>query len=91
LRRAANVLGALGADHLAGFLKRLPSEKKPAENNAAGAKPGNVNPPMNNRAGDPAAPRIPPPPLPLPDKRPDGKPPEKPAETPVDPFDALGR
>jgi hypothetical protein len=91
LRRAANVLGPLGADHLAGFLKRLPSEKKAAENNAAGAKPGNVNPPVNNRAGDPAAPRIPPPPVPAEDKPAGGKPREKPAEPPIDPFDALGR
>jgi tetratricopeptide (TPR) repeat protein len=91
LRRAANVLGQLGADHLTGFLKRLPSEKKAAENNAAGAKPGDVNPPLNNRAADPAAPRLPPPPLPAEDKPAGGKPREKPAETPIDPFDALGR
>jgi hypothetical protein len=90
LRRAANVLGPLGADHLTGFLKRLPSEKKAAENNAA-AKPGDVNPPLNNRAADPAAPRIPPPPVPAEDKPAGGKPPAKPTQPPIDPFDALGR
>jgi hypothetical protein len=89
LRRAANVLGPVGADHLAGFLKHLPSEKNAAGNNAGGANPAQMNPPPDNRAANPAAPRIPPPPLPVEDKPPDGKPREK--QPPIDPFDALGR
>ncbi len=68
LRRAANVLGPVGADHLTGFLKHLPSEKNAAGNNAVGAKPADVIPPANNRAGNAAAPRIPPPPMPAEDK-----------------------
>lgn len=96
LRRAANVLGPVGADHLTGFLKHLPSEKNAAGNNAVGANPAAMNPaaanpPANNRAGNAAAPRIPPPPLPTEDKPAGDKPREKPAEPPIDPFDALGR
>jgi tetratricopeptide (TPR) repeat protein len=90
LRRAANVLGPVGADHLTGFLKHLPSEKNAAGNNAA-AKPADVIPPPNNRAGNPAAPRIPPPPLPAEDKPAGDKPREKSGEPPIDPFDAFGR
>lgn len=73
-RRAVNVLGPQDSDHLAGFLKHLPSEKKPADRNIEGNKP---------------AVKVPPPPLPAPDKPTDKKPLEKPNEKPADPFEGL--
>ncbi|HEV3415604.1 MAG TPA: tetratricopeptide repeat protein [Pirellulales bacterium] len=73
-RRAVNVLGPQDSDHLDGFLKHLPSEKKPADGNVEANKP---------------AAKVPPPPLPAPDKPADKKPLEKPSAKPADPFEGL--
>jgi hypothetical protein len=79
-RRAEIVVGAADADHLAGFLKNLPPEKKPQPRPA-------MEPPAKNVAPDNAEPnnppqRIPPPPLPTEDN-PAEKPP---ADQSADPF-----
>jgi hypothetical protein len=79
-RRAEIVVGPLDADHLAGFLKNLPAEKKPQQRPAMeqpdNAAPGKADP-------NKPAQKIPPPPLPTEDK-----PPERlPADKQADPFE----